>query len=99
MPSSASCARKEEQHRPSAADTLCFCHTICHVGEHFELTVLDEFMTPWLELVGGRNPHAWKVKYVSDGVEEDFEVISRSAPSLMRFVRLSCFVTTTEWLA
>ena len=30
----------------SAADTLCFCHTLCHVGEHFELTVLNEFMTP-----------------------------------------------------
>ena len=42
----------------SAADTLCFCHTCCHVGERFELEVLDDFMTPWLELVGGRNPHA-----------------------------------------
>ena len=42
----------------SAADTLCFCHTLCHVGEHFELVVLDEFMTPMLELACGRNPHA-----------------------------------------
>ena len=42
----------------SAADLLCICHTLCHVGEHFQLPTLDEFMTPWLELVGGRNPHA-----------------------------------------
>lgn len=42
---------------PVAADMLCFCHTLCHVGEHFELPVLSEFRTPWLELVGGRNPH------------------------------------------
>ena len=41
----------------SAADTLCFCHTLCHVGEHFELPTLTEFKTPWLELVGGRDPH------------------------------------------
>ena len=42
----------------SAVDMLCICHTLCHVGEHFELPTLDAFMTPWLELVGGRNPHA-----------------------------------------
>ena len=41
----------------AAVDLMCICHTLCHVGEHFELAVLDEFMTPWLELVGGRNPH------------------------------------------
>lgn len=42
----------------AAVDLLCICHTLCHVGEHFKLPTLDEFMTPWLELVGGRNPHA-----------------------------------------
>ena len=41
----------------SAADALCFCHTLCHVGEHFELPTLAEWKTPWLELVGGRDPH------------------------------------------
>ena len=41
----------------SAADSLCFCHTLCHVGEHFELPTLKEFKTPWLELAGGRDPH------------------------------------------
>ena len=41
----------------SAVDTLCFSHTLCHVGEHFELATLVEFKTPWLELAGGRNPH------------------------------------------
>jgi hypothetical protein len=42
---------------PAAADVMCVCHTLCHVGEHFILPVLDEFMTPWLELVGGRGAH------------------------------------------
>ena len=41
----------------SAADSLCFCHTLCHVGERFVLEVLTEWKTPWLELVGGRDPH------------------------------------------
>lgn len=41
----------------SAVDLLCICHTLCHVGENFALTTLDSFMTPWLELVGGRNAH------------------------------------------
>jgi hypothetical protein len=41
----------------AAADSLCFCHTLCHVGEHFDLPTLAEFKTPWLELVGGRDPH------------------------------------------
>ena len=30
----------------SAVDLLCICHTLCHVGEHCELPVLSEFMTP-----------------------------------------------------
>ena len=42
----------------AAVDMLCICHTLCHVGEHFHLPTLGAFMTPWLELVGGRNPHA-----------------------------------------
>jgi hypothetical protein len=42
---------------PAAADILCICHTLCHVGEHFELTTLGAFMTPWLELVGGHGAH------------------------------------------
>ena len=41
----------------SAAVSLCFCHTLCHVGERFELPTLKEFKTSWLELVGGRDPH------------------------------------------
>ena len=41
----------------SAVDTLCFCHTLCNLGEHFNLPTLAEFKTPWLELAGGRDPH------------------------------------------
>ena len=40
-----------------AVDMLCISHTLCHVGEHFVFSVLDAFMTPWLILVGGRDPH------------------------------------------
>lgn len=48
-----------------AEDTMCICHTVCHVGAHFILPTLAQFMAPWLLLVGGRNPHrgaqaAWK---------------------------------------
>ena len=42
---------------PAAANLLCIAHTLCHVGERFELDVLDEFMTPGLDLVWGRAPH------------------------------------------
>jgi len=34
-----------------SSDILCCCHTLNHVGEHFELTTLAEFMTPWITLV------------------------------------------------
>ena len=49
--------RRLKQTFTSSADTLCICHTLCHVGEHFELPTLTEFKTPWLELAGGRDPH------------------------------------------
>ena len=34
----------------NAVDMLCLCHTCCHVGSHFDLPVLKDFMTPWLTL-------------------------------------------------
>lgn len=41
-----------------AAETqLCISHTLNNVGSRITFDVLSEFMTPWLELVGGRNPH------------------------------------------
>ena len=91
----------------SAADTLCFCHTLCHVGEHFELTVLDEFMTPWLELVGGRNPHAgakllWKQTVAPDTVP-GYSNVRWYAKAEIEFViaraglrRLGDFITECE---
>lgn len=36
---------------------LCISHTLNNVGERIDFDVLDAFMTPWLELVGGSNPH------------------------------------------
>ncbi|KAL1511483.1 hypothetical protein AB1Y20_006281 [Prymnesium parvum] len=42
----------------NAVDLLCCCHTLNNMGERIDLPTLREFRTPWLELVGGRNPHA-----------------------------------------
>ena len=42
----------------NAENILCICHTLCHVGDNFDLPALSEWMTPWLELVGGRGAHA-----------------------------------------
>lgn len=36
---------------------MCISHTLNNVGSRLHFSVLSEFMTPWLELVGGRNPH------------------------------------------
>lgn len=41
-----------------ACDAMCICHMLSGAGERIELPVLAEFTTPWLELVGGRDPHA-----------------------------------------
>ena len=40
-----------------AVDSMCFCHILSSSGERVELPVLSELTTPWLELVGGRDPH------------------------------------------
>lgn len=42
----------------SAINMLCICHTLNNAGSQLDLQVLATFMTPWLELVGGRHPHA-----------------------------------------
>lgn len=36
---------------------LCISHTLNNVGSRIDFELLSRFMTPWLELVGGRNPH------------------------------------------
>lgn len=41
----------------STASLLCISHTLNNVGARLTFDVLESFMTPWLELVGGRNPH------------------------------------------
>lgn len=42
----------------ASEDLLCICHTCNNVGERLAFDVLSAFMTPWLELVGGRDAHA-----------------------------------------
>lgn len=41
----------------AAENQLCISHTLNNVGSRISFDVLSEFMTSWLELVGGRNPH------------------------------------------
>lgn len=41
----------------AAENQLCISHTLNNVGARITFDVMSEFMTPWLELVGGRNPH------------------------------------------
>lgn len=42
----------------NAENFLCISHTLNNVGIRLVFDVLVSFMTPWLELVGGRHPHA-----------------------------------------
>lgn len=41
----------------NAENFLCICHTLNNTGEEIKFHTLEAFMTPWLELVGGRHPH------------------------------------------
>jgi len=46
----------------TSEDLPCVCHTLSHMGEHFDFPLLDSFMTPWYTLVCN-NPAAkllWK---------------------------------------
>ena len=42
----------------NACDLMCISHTLSNCGKRIQLDTLDKFKTPWLELVGGRSPHA-----------------------------------------
>lgn len=41
----------------AAEDHMCMAHTLNNVGSRINFELLQEFMSPWLELVGGRHPH------------------------------------------
>lgn len=41
----------------TAENQMCIAHTLNNVGGRINFAELAEFMTPWLELVGGRHPH------------------------------------------
>lgn len=88
----------------NAANTLCISHTISNAGDHIVLPTLSEFTTPWLELVGGRDPHAgakalWKTMVAPQEVPgyskvrwwskaEIWFVMAENFDKLQPFVRL-----------
>jgi len=45
------CVRAMQANFVGSCDLLCCAHTITHMGEHFDLPTLSEFMTPWVTLV------------------------------------------------
>lgn len=53
----AACNRLMSNPFVNALTIMCICHTINNAGHHLELPLLNEWMTPWLDLIGGRNPH------------------------------------------
>lgn len=63
----AACRLLSQASFSSAEVILCISHTLNNVGSRIEFDTLQRFMTPWLELVGGRNPHRgaqalWRTK-------------------------------------
>lgn len=40
-----------------ADSMLCVSHTLNNCGKRLQLEVVEQFITPWLDLVGGRDPH------------------------------------------
>ena len=48
-------------HSTNAVSMLCFPHTLHNTGKHLALPVLNEFMTPWLQLVA--QPGAAKLRW------------------------------------
>ena len=48
-------------HSVNAVSMLCFPHTLHNTGKHLKLSVLDTFMTPWLQLVA--QPGAAKLRW------------------------------------
>ena len=43
-----------------ALDMKCFCHTLCHLGEHFQFELLASFISAWINLIY-RSPHAYSI--------------------------------------
>lgn len=51
------CKRMESNPFVCMQQFMCICHTINNAGARVSLSLVDQFMTPWLDLVGGRSPH------------------------------------------
>eukprot|EP00966_Prymnesium_polylepis_P294848 6808975-Prymnesium_polylepis.1 len=62
--------RKLQQTFTDADDMKCMCHTLCHVGEHFGLSLLAQFIALWIKLMYGNSTAAiaiWR-HLVEEGV-------------------------------
>ena len=73
-----------------AENQMCIAHTLNNVGERINFPVLKEFMTPWLELVGGSHPHKgaqslWK-KAVHPQVVPGYSPVRWYATAEIQFV-------------
>lgn len=53
-----------------ASDILCICHTLNHLGDHFELSTLDEFLTAFIKLVysSAQAKELWR-RTIGEGVK------------------------------
>lgn len=51
------CRRLCQNPLVNAQQLLCICHTLNNAGARASFDVLNNWMTPWLDLVGGRDPH------------------------------------------
>ena len=54
---------------------LCFPHTLHNTGRHLALSVLDEFMTPWLQLVAQPGAAKLRWKAIIDGAVAGFSKV------------------------
>lgn len=62
------CKRLSQNPFVDTEQMMCICHTLNNCGGHLSLPALDSWMTPWLELVGGRNPHSGAMSLWKDTV-------------------------------
>lgn len=93
------CVRHLKVTFPAAEDMLCLPHTLCHLGEHFELAELDEFMKVWIKLMTSSKQATGLWKVTIDESPENYSAIrwyalmeiimqiARKFPLLLSFIQ------------